>query len=262
MNWFISLHPVWQGLLATLFTYAVTALGAACVFFVVKVNQKLLDLMMGFAAGVMIAASFWSLIAPALELCTELDKNAWLTASIGFAAGGGFTIWADIFLSRAEFLKKKDGNVRQSILLCLAVTLHNIPEGLAVGVAFGFASLGNDEGALMAAAMLALGIGIQNFPEGMCISMPLRRNGSSRTKSFLLGQASGLVEPIAGVCGVLAALTVRQLLPFALTFSAGAMISVVCAELVPEAVRANKNIAAAGVLMGFIVMMTLDVALG
>lgn len=262
LDWFESLHPVYQGLLATLFTYFVTALGAACVFFFVNVNQKVLDMMMGFAAGVMIAASFWSLIAPAIELSEKLGSNAWLTAAIGFATGGIFTIGAEMFLSRAEFVKRKGENVQRSILLSAAVTLHNIPEGLAIGVAFGCASLNIGDTSLIAALMLALGVGIQNFPEGMCVAMPLRRDGNGRMKSFLIGQASGLVEPIAGVCGVIAALSVRQFLPFALTFSAGAMISVVCSELIPEAFRENKNLASMGVLTGFIVMMVLDVALG
>ncbi|MBQ7624199.1 MAG: ZIP family metal transporter [Clostridia bacterium] len=262
MNAFSSLHPVTLGLAATLFTYAVTALGAALVFFFKDVRQKPLDLMMGFAAGVMIAASFWSLLAPALELSAALSQNGCLTASLGFAAGGVFTMLSSAFLSRAEALSSK-GALKRSILLALAVTLHNIPEGLAVGVAFGYASIsGQGDGELVSAVMLAVGIGIQNFPEGACVAIPLRQSGVSRFKSFLIGQGSGLVEPVAGVLGVLAALAVRSVLPFALSFSAGAMIAVVCSELIPDSFRDNKTLATAGVLLGFIVMMALDVSFG
>lgn len=262
MIWFSTLDPVLQALLATLFTYTVTALGAAVVFFFKTMNRQLLDAMMGFAAGVMIAASFWSLLSPAIELSIELGDNAWLTAAIGFLAGGFFVIGSDILLSRASFIKSKGSSLKRSILLTSAVTLHNIPEGLAVGVAFGCVSLNIEGTSLLSAIMLAIGIGLQNFPEGVCVSMPLRREGASRVKSFLIGQASGLVEPVAGVLGVLCALAIRSILPFALTFSAGAMIAVVCSELIPESFRDNKTIAACGVLLGFVVMMVLDVALG
>lgn len=281
MTWIASLSPVYQGLLATLFTYAVTALGASLVFFFKTINQKILDMMMGFAAGVMIAASFWSLISPAIDLSISLGKNAWLTAAVGFLLGGVFIMGSDALLSRAYFLPveksplRESGfsgetlpdcsgcsNFKRSILLTSAVTLHNIPEGLAVGVAFGTVALGLPGTALIGAITLALGIGIQNFPEGVCVAMPLRRDGMSRTKSFLIGQASGIVEPIAGVIGVLFALKVQQVLPLALTFSAGAMISVVCSELIPESFKDNKQLASCGVLLGFTVMMILDVALG
>ncbi len=262
MDWFININPVLQGLIATIFTYLVTAAGAALVFFFKSMNKKILDLMMGFAAGVMIAASFWSLLSPAIELSLELGKNAWLTAAVGFAAGGLFVIGSDLLLSRAEFIQNKGTALKRSILLISAVTLHNIPEGLAVGVAFGCVSLGLSGTSMIAAIMLAIGIGLQNFPEGICVALPLRRDGVSRLKSFLIGQASGFVEPIAGVLGVLCALTVRSILPLALTFSAGAMIAVVCSELIPESFKDNKTIAAFGVLLGFIVMMVLDVALG
>ena len=260
--WFSGLDPVMQALLATLFTYAVTALGAALVFFFKTINRKLLDVMMGFAAGVMIAASFWSLLSPAIELSVQLGDNAWLTAAVGFLMGGFFVIGSDIILSRVHFVRKKGGALKRSILLTTAVTLHNIPEGLAVGVAFGCVSLNIEGTSLLSAVMLAIGIGIQNFPEGVCVSMPLRREGTSRAKSFLIGQASGIVAPIAGVLGVLWALAVRSILPLALTFSAGAMIAVVCSELIPESFRDSKTIAAFGVLFGFVVMMVLDVALG
>ena len=251
LSWFASLSPVYQGLLATLFTYGVTALGASLVFFFKSVNQKVLDMMMGFAAGVMIAASFWSLLSPAIELATELGRNAWLTAAIGFAAGGAFVVLSDVFLSRARFANQNEGKVRRSILITSAV-----------GVAFGSVALGIEGTSLLTAMMLALGIGLQNFPEGTCVAMPLRRDGASRLKSFMVGQASGMVEPIAGVLGVLFALAMRSALPITLAFSAGAMISVVCSELIPESFKDNKQLATVGVLTGFIVMMVLDVALG
>ena len=262
MIWFEGLPPVCQGLLATLFTYAVTAAGAALVFFFREVNQKALDAMMGFAAGVMIAASFWSLLSPAIELSAELGKNAWATAAAGFSAGGMFIIISDLFLSAMEARRGPVGKNRRSLLLITAVTLHNIPEGLAVGVAFGCVSLGVPGADLVSAVMLAVGIGLQNFPEGTCVAMPLRQAGSSPLRCFLAGQASGLVEPVAGVLGVICALGARQILPVALTFSAGAMIAVVCSELIPEAFRVSKAVATAGVLAGFVVMMVLDVALG
>jgi len=262
MIWFFKLDPMLQGLFATLFTYFVTALGASLVFFFKSMNQKALDLMMGFAAGVMIAASFWSLLAPAIELSTELGGNAWFTAAVGFMLGGAFVIGSDIALSKAALIRSKGTALKRSILLTSAVTLHNIPEGLAVGVAFGSAAIGIEGASVGAAAMLALGIGLQNFPEGVCVAMPLRRDGATRLKSFLIGQASGIVEPIAGVLGVLFALTMRSALPLALSFSAGAMLAVVCSELIPESFKDNKTIAAIGVLFGFAIMMVLDVALG
>jgi ZIP family zinc transporter len=262
MSYFFSLSPVLQGLAATLFTYLITATGAAVVFFFKSMNQKALDLMMGFAAGVMIAASFWSLLAPAIELSSELGGIAWLTAAIGFMLGGVFVIGSDLVLSRASLIQSRGSALKRSILLTSAVTLHNIPEGLAVGVAFGSAAIGIEGASVGAAVMLALGIGLQNFPEGVCVAMPLFRDGVSRLKSFFIGQASGFVEPIAGVLGVLFALSVRSALPLALSFSAGAMIAVVCSELVPESFKDNKTLAAFGVLFGFAIMMVLDVALG
>lgn len=262
MIWFLQLPPVMQAFLATLFTYIVTALGASLVFFFKSVNRKLMDAMMGFAAGVMIAASFWSLLSPAIELSVELGDNAWMTAAIGFFMGGFFVIGSDILLSRIDFIRGKGNSLRRAILLTAAVTLHNIPEGMAVGVAFGSVSLNIEGTSILSAIMLSIGIGLQNFPEGVCVAMPIRREGASRTKSFVIGQASGIVEPIAGVFGALCAITVRSILPLALTFSAGAMIAVVCSELIPESFKDNKTIAACGVLLGFVVMMVLDVALG
>jgi ZIP family zinc transporter len=225
-------------------------------------NQKILDMMLGFAAGVMIAASFWSLLEPAIDLSSELEMNPWLTAGIGFILGGIFVILSDILLSRSAYIKSQGATMKRSILLACSVTLHNIPEGLAVGVAFGSVAMGVEGATFMGAVMLAFGIGLQNFPEGVCVAMPLYRDGFSRRKSFFIGQASGIVEPIAGVVGVLFAITMRHALPFALSFSAGAMIAVACSELLPESFKENKVIAGVGVLFGFAVMMMLDVGLG
>ncbi|MDR0523635.1 MAG: ZIP family metal transporter [Candidatus Methanoplasma sp.] len=262
MSWFFEQSPVVQGLLATLFTYAVTALGAAMVFFFKAMNRKALDMMMGFAAGVMMAASFWSLLAPAIDLSAEMGGVSWMVAGIGFLAGGAFVVFSDLVMSRTAKIAARGPSVRRSLLLTSAVTMHNIPEGLAVGVAFGGAAMGADGMTVAAAMALALGIGLQNFPEGACVSLPLRREGYSRLKSFLIGQGSGIVEPVAGVVGVMFAMSVRGALPMALSFSAGAMIAVVCSELIPESFRDSKTIATLGVLAGFAAMMVLDVALG
>lgn len=270
MEWFMGLSPIFQGLLATLFTWFVTALGAAVVFFFKKFDKRILNTMLGFGAGVMIAASFWSLLSPAIELSEELGYSGFVIPAIGFFLGGAFLIFADklmdtysygVVLNKEEDISKA-AKYRKSILLVLAVTLHNIPEGLAVGVAFGGVAAGIPGTSIIAALTLALGIGLQNFPEGAAVSLPLRSEGLSRTRSFLYGQASGLVEPISGVIGVIAALTVRSLLPFLLSFSAGAMIAVVGAELLPEASLENKKLTTLGLILGFIVMMVLDVALG
>lgn len=260
MSLFTSLHPVIQGLLATVFTYAVTALGASLVFFFKKVNNNLINIMLGFSAGVMIAASFWSLLSPAEQLSVQLGYNAWLINAAGFISGGVFVMLSDIFLSRATKFKESDSSFKKSAMLAAAVTMHNIPEGLAVGVAFG--SIVYGASTLTGAVMLAVGIGLQNFPEGLCVAMPLYLSGKSKFKSFMVGQASGIVEPVAGVIGAAFAVTARSLLPIALSFSGGAMIAVVCAELIPEAFEGNKLIAQIGVLAGFAVMMVLDIALG
>lgn len=259
MQSFASLHPVIQGLLATLFTYAVTAAGASLVFFFKKINQILIDSMLGFSAGVMIAASFWSLLSPAEELSIQLGYKAWLVNAAGFAAGGVFVMVSDILLSKAEKFREADSSFKRSLMLAAAVTAHNIPEGLAVGVAFGSVAAGG--ATLTGAVMLAVGIGLQNFPEGLCVSMPLYLSGKSKMKSFLAGQASGLVEPVAGVLGAMSAVAAKSLLPIALSFSGGAMIAVVCAELIPQAFEGNKLTAQIGVLTGFAVMMILDIAL-
>lgn len=269
INWFIGLSPVMQALMATLFTWFVTALGAAMVFFFKEINKKVLNGMLGFAAGVMIAASFWSLLSPAIDLAESSGMIPWVPAVIGFLGGGVFLYLVDQFLPHLHLglpTSEAEGvptSWRRSVLLVSAITLHNIPEGLAVGVAFGAVAAGIPEASLAGAVALALGIGIQNFPEGAAVSVPLRREGLSRGKSFMYGQASGLVEPIAGVIGAAAVLLMRPILPYALSFAAGAMIYVVVEELIPEAQQdRNTDIATIGAMLGFAVMMLLDVALG
>lgn len=273
IEWFEQFRPVQQALIGTLFTWSVTALGASLVFFFKTIKKNVLNGMLGFAAGVMIAASFWSLLAPGIEMAESLDQRAWLTAVIGFLGGGAFLYLVDKLLphlhmgldtTQAEGIKTQ---WQRSVLLVLAITLHNIPEGLAIGVAFGAAATGNLTSASVAGAVaLAIGIGIQNFPEGAAVSIPLRREGFSRKKSFLYGQASGVVEPISGIIGAYAVIKLRPILPYALSFAAGAMIYVVIEELIPEAQReeggSKTDIATIGCMIGFAVMMSLDVALG
>ncbi len=260
--------PVTQALFGTLFTWLMTMLGAGVVFFFKSINRKVLDGMLGFASGVMIAASFFSLLAPAIEMAESSGKNPWLTAGVGFLSGCLFLLAADKLLPHMHSIGdsvRKEGqpsNWRKSVLLVSAITLHNIPEGLAVGVAFG-AVAANFPGATLAGAIaLALGIGIQNFPEGAAVSVPLRREGLSMKKSFFWGQLSGVVEPVAGVLGALAVLTFQPILPYALCFAAGAMIYVVADELIPEAHAGHSDIATMGVVLGFLIMMMLDVGLG
>ncbi|GLI55399.1 zinc transporter [Propionigenium maris DSM 9537] len=270
MNFFLNLNPVVQAFLATLFTWSVTAAGAALVFFAESVNQKIMDSMLGFAAGVMIAASFWSLLAPGLEMAEYLGHIPWLTAVIGFMGGGIFMRLTDRILPHLHpglSFDKTEGvktSWQRSTLLVLAITLHNIPEGLAVGVAFGAVAADLPSATIGGAVALAVGIGIQNFPEGTAVSMPLRREGMSRRKSFFIGQASALVEPIAGVMGALFVLKMQNVLPYALCFAAGAMIFVVVEELIPESQSnyANIDLVTLATMTGFSIMMILDVALG
>jgi ZIP family zinc transporter len=265
MEFFSALNPIHQALLATLFTWGVTALGAAPVFFVKTINQKMMDGMLGMAAGVMIAASYWSLLAPAIEL----SGGGWFPATAGFLGGGLFLYVVDKILPHLHPglpIKDAEGihtNWQRSVLLVSAITLHNIPEGLAVGVAFGAAAAGIDGASLGAAIALAIGIGIQNFPEGTAVAMPLRREGLSRFRCFWYGQLSGAVEPLAGVLGAWAVLSMRPILPYALAFAAGAMIFVCVEELIPESQRnENTDFATLGAIFGFALMMMLDVALG
>jgi ZIP family zinc transporter len=269
MDWFTSLSPILQALLATLFTWFMTALGAATVFFFRSVNRRLLDSMLGFAAGVMIAASFWSLLAPALVMAAGGLIPAWATVAIGFLIGGAFLWGVDRILPHLHIgqpVEEAEGihtGWQRAILLVLAITLHNIPEGLAVGVAFGAVSAGLPAASLAGAAALALGIGLQNFPEGAAVSVPLRCEGFSRRRSFWYGQLSGVVEPIAAVVGAATVILIRPLLPYALAFAAGAMIYVVVEELIPESQSGkNTDLATIGAMLGFVVMMILDVAFG
>jgi zinc transporter, ZIP family len=265
----LSFNPVLLALLATLFTWAVTALGAAMVFFFKSINKKILNSMLGFAAGVMIAASFWSLLKPAIEMAEANGTRSWIPALIGFLSGGAFLYLIDRLLPHLHIglsTEKAEGiktTWQRSILLVLAITLHNIPEGLAVGVAFGALASNPDTGAFTGALALAIGIGLQNFPEGAAVSIPLRREGFSRLRAFNYGQLSGIVEPIAGVLGAYMVLVVKPLLPYALSFAAGAMIFVVVEELIPESQSGNEtDLSTIGAMAGFATMMFLDVALG
>lgn len=266
---FQNLHPVIQALLATTFTWMMTALGAAIVFMAKNISRKILDGMLGFAAGVMIAASFWSLLVPAIEMSEGKNLPAWLPAALGFLMGGIFLRGVDRILPHLHInfpVEEAEGiktTWQRTTLLILAITLHNIPEGLAVGVAFGAIASGLPSATLAGAVALALGIGIQNFPEGLAVSMPLRREGVSRLKSFWYGQLSAVVEPIAGVIGAAAVIFAEPILPYALGFAAGAMIFVVVEQIVPESQRGNNtDIATLGAMIGFTVMMILDVGFG
>lgn len=265
MIWFEQLNPILQALIATIFTWGVTALGALMVCFFKEINKKVLDTVLGFGAGVMIAASFWSLLSPALGLAKELGYIEWLLPAFGFLVGGLFVLGADKLIDKVlEKNNKMDdsSSLKRCILLVSAITIHNIPEGMAVGVAFGGVALNIPGMTLISAILLAIGIGLQNFPEGAAVSLPLRREGMSRFKSFMYGQGSALVEPISGVIGVILVLSMRSILPFLLAFAAGAMIIVVARELLPESVKENKDLSTIGVIIGFILMMVMDVALG
>lgn len=270
IDFVINLNPVIQAFLATLFTYGVTALGAALVFFFKKVNKTVMDAMLGFAAGVMIAASFWSLLNPAIEMAESLKMISWLIVFIGFFSGGLLLYVSDkLFnyfdnkLSCKGIENTKNNSFKRCLMLIFSITIHNIPEGLAVGVAFGSVVYGLDGATFSSACLLALGIGLQNFPEGTAVAVPLRREGMNIKKAFFFGQLSGIVEPIAGVLGALLVIKVRYLLPFLLSFAAGAMIYVVVQELIPESqTNENKSLMALFTLVGFSVMMILDVALG
>lgn len=268
-EYFSGLHPVYQALVATLFTWFLTAAGASLVFFFKTIKRKVLDAMLGFAAGVMIAASYWSLLAPAIEMAEESSLPSWVPATTGFLAGGAFLLIIDKLLPHLHpgFPKEEaeglSSSWRRSVLLVLAITIHNIPEGLAVGVAFGALGADLPSASLGGAIALALGIGIQNFPEGTAVSVPLRREGFSRFKCFWYGQLSGIVEPVAGVLGAVAVIFMKPMLPYALSFAAGAMIYVVVEELIPESqLEKHTDVATIGAMLGFSVMMTLDVALG
>ena len=269
LDFLLEYNPVLLALFATLFTWGVTALGASMVFFFKSINKKILNSMLGFAAGVMIAASFWSLLKPAIEMAEENGSVSWIPALVGFLCGGAFLLLVDKILphlhlglstDKAEGIKT---SWQRSMLLVLAITLHNIPEGLAVGVAFGALANNPDMGTLTGALALAVGIALQNFPEGAAVSIPLRREGFSRLKAFHYGQSSGVVEPIAGIIGAYLVISMTPLLPYALSFAAGAMIFVVVEELIPESQTGNEtDLSTIGAMLGFATMMLLDVSLG
>jgi len=268
-TWLMETNVILLALLASLFTWGVTALGSSMVFLFKKINQKVLNSMLGFAAGVMIAASFWSLLNPAIQMSEEVGNTPWVPAVVGFLSGGVFLLAIDNILPHLHLglkIDKAEGiktSWRRSILLVLAITIHNIPEGLAIGVAFGALASSPDVGALSGAVALALGIGLQNFPEGAAVSIPLRREGFSRWKAFNYGQLSGIVEPIAAVLGAYLVLLMEPILPYALSFAAGAMIFVVVEELIPESQTGNEtDFSTIGAMLGFALMMLLDVALG
>ncbi|MAC93020.1 MAG: ZIP family metal transporter [Flavobacteriaceae bacterium] len=267
IDFFESINPITGALYATLFTWFLTALGASLVFFIKSMNRALLDGLLGFTGGVMVAASFWSLLAPGIEMSPGEGFFKVLPAAIGFALGAIFIFGLDKILPHIHINFKESEGIKtpwhRTTLLVLAITLHNIPEGLAVGVLFGGVAAGIPEASITGAVALAIGIGIQNFPEGIAVSMPMRRNGVSRFKSFWYGQLSAIVEPIAAVFGAIAVSFFTPLLPYALAFAAGAMIFVVVEEVIPETQQDKyTDIATLGFIAGFIVMMTLDVALG
>lgn len=267
ISWFLDLNPISQALIATLFTWFLTAIGASFVFLFRSMNKKIFDGMLGFAAGVMLAASYWSLLAPALDLSNQ-DAIPWLSVAIGFLLGGAFIKLIDKILPHLHpnlppvYLEGPKTKLKRSNLLIIAITIHNIPEGLAIGVAFGAAALGFPEATIGGAISLAIGIGLQNFPEGLAISMPLKQGGYSSSKSFFYGQLSAIVEPVAACLGAATVFIAQPLLPYALSFAAGAMIFVVAEEVIPESHRrGNINLATFFLLIGFIVMMILDVSL-
>lgn len=270
VSFFQDIHPVYAALIATTFTWLMTAIGAAMVFFFKKIHRGVLDAMLGFTGGVMVAASFWSLLSPSIEMAGETfsEHMKWIPAAVGFLGGAIFLYVLDKMMPHLHLnfeQNEKEGvktQLHHTFLMVIAITLHNIPEGLAVGVLFGAAATGMEE-AWIAAITLAIGIGIQNLPEGFAVAVPLRRSGFSRRKSFFYGQLSAVVEPVAGVIGALAVIYIEPILPYALSFAAGAMIYVVVEEVIPETQRDKyTDVAVLGFMLGFVVMMALDVGLG
>lgn len=268
IDFFSDIDPVLAALIATTFTWLVTAAGSSLVFFFTSMNRGLFDTMLGFTGGVMVAASIWSLLIPAMEMSHGLSVPEWFPAACGFLLGSLFLFVLDKNLPHLHINfggDESEGMKTQwhsTTLLVLAITLHNIPEGLAVGVMFGAASIGVDNTTVGAAIALAIGIGIQNFPEGVAVSMPLRRMGVKPFKAFWYGQLSAIVEPVAGVLGALLVIYIQPVLPYALAFAAGAMIYVVVEEVIPETQRDKyTDVSVLGFIGGFLVMMILDVAL-
>ena len=268
-DWFIAQNTIIQALIATTFTWLMTAIGAAVVFVTSGMNRKFFDGMLGFTGGVMLAASFWSLLSPAIDMSEEMGVIPWMPPAIGFGLGALFLFGLDKLVPHLHINfdeSEKEGvktDWHKTTLLVLAITLHNIPEGLAVGVAFGAIGAGFEGATMSAAVVLAIGIGIQNLPEGTAVSLPMRRQGASKFKSFWYGQLSAIVEPIAGVIGAVAVIYARPILPYALSFAAGAMVYVVVEEVIPESQRDKyTDISTLGLIGGFILMMVLDVGLG
>jgi ZIP family zinc transporter len=264
-----NIPPLIQALIAGLFTWLMTAFGAAAVFMTKEINRKLLDFMLGFAGGVMSAAIYWSMLAPAIEISVARHLPSWLPAAVGFIIGGIFLRVIDRIIPHLPFgspIEKAEGiktHWRRTTLITLAMTLHNIPEGLALGIAFGAIAIGSPPATLQAAIALTIGIGIQDIPEGLAVSMPLRKSGLSRLKSFWYGQLSGIVEPVAAVIGVVAVILAQSILPYTLAFAAGAMFFIVVEEIIPESQRGgNADLATMGTILGFVLMMILDVAFG
>ena len=263
INWYINLaYPV-QALIATIFTWAITSLGAAIVFLFKKINKTTMVALLGLSAGVMLAATFWSLLSPALEMAENLNLTPWIIVSVGVLLGGLLLFTGDKIFDKLTKKKTNSHSIKRSLMLIFSITLHNIPEGMAIGVAFGSIAYNLNGATLTSAVMLAIGIGIQNFPEGSAVSLPLRREGMSRTKSFFFGALSGIVEPISAVIGAILVLKVQILLPILLSFAGGAMIYVVVQELIPESqTNKKKDLMALFTILGFLIMMIFDVALG
>ena len=263
INWYMNLNYPIQALIASLFTWGITSLGAAVVFLFKKVNKNTMDAMLGLSAGVMLAATFWSLLSPALEMAENLKLISWLIVSLGVLSGGRLLFCGDKIFDRITKKKTNSHSIKRSLMLIFSITLHNIPEGMAIGVAFGSVFYNLEGATLAAAVMLAIGIGIQNFPEGSAVSLPLRREGMSPPKAFFFGMLSGIVEPISAVVGAILVIKVQVLLPILLSFAGGAMIYVVVQELIPESqTNKKKDLMALFTILGFLLMMIFDVSLG
>ncbi len=263
INWYMNLNYPIQALIASLFTWGITSLGAAVVFLFKKVNKNTMDAMLGLSAGVMLAATFWSLLSPALEMAENLKLISWLIVSLGVLSGGLLLFCGDKIFDRITKKKTNSHSIKRSLMLIFSITLHNIPEGMAIGVAFGSVFYNLEGATLAAAVMLAIGIGIQNFPEGSAVSLPLRREGMSPQKAFFFGMLSGIVEPISAVIGAVLVIKVQVLLPILLSFAGGAMIYVVVQELIPESqTNKKKDLMALFTIFGFLLMMIFDVSLG
>ena len=263
INWYMNLNYPIQALIASLFTWGITSLGAAVVFLFKKVNKNTMDAMLGLSAGVMLAATFWSLLSPALEMAENLKLISWLIVSLGVLSGGLLLFCGGKIFDRITKKKTNSHSIKRSLMLIFSITLHNIPEGMAIGVAFGSVFYNLEGATLAAAVMLAIGIGIQNFPEGSAVSLPLRREGMSPQKAFFFGMLSGIVEPISAVVGAILVIKVQVLLPILLSFAGGAMIYVVVQELIPESqTNKKKDLMALFTILGFLLMMIFDVSLG